>query len=97
MQRLTTRKSSTPKVIQLSPVVGFEGSDAEKDASRANGSPLPRSSMSSREGQDVSLERGVAGLGLDLGENISQSTERVTRRSSRIGKMFGRSPKDRDV
>ena len=97
MQRLSTRKSSTSKVIQLSPVGDFEDSDAEKDASRANGSPLLRSSMSSREGQGVSLERGVAGLGLDLGETISQSSERVTRRSSRIGKMFGRSPKDRDA
>lgn len=97
MQRLSTRKSSTPKLIQLSPVGDFEGSDAEKDASRANGSPSLRSSISSREGRDVSLERGVRGLGLDLGENISQSSEKVTRRSSRIGKMFGRSPKDRDV
>lgn len=98
MQRLSTRKSSTPKVIQLSPVGDLEGSDTEKDASRVNGSPLPRSSMSSREGRDVSMDRGIVGLGLDLGQTVSQPTERVTRRSSsRIGNMFGRSPKDRDV
>lgn len=98
MQRLSTRKSFTPKVIQLSPVGDLEGSDTEKNASRANGSPLPRSSMSSREGRDVSLERGISGLGLDFGESVSQPTEKLTRRSSsRIGKMFGRRPKDRDV
>ncbi|CAF9911965.1 MAG: hypothetical protein ALECFALPRED_007787 [Alectoria fallacina] len=97
MQRLSTRKSSTPTAIQLSSLGDFEGSDTEKDASLANGSPLPRSSMGSRDGRNVSLERGVAGLGLDLGESVSQSTERVTKRSSRIGKMFGRSPKERDV
>ncbi len=98
MQRISTRKPSTPKLIQLSPVGDFESSDMDKDASQATGSPLPRSSMSSREGRDVSLERGIAGLGLDLGESVSQPTGRETRRSSsRIGKMFGRSPKDRQV
>ena len=98
MQRLSTRKSSTPKVIQLSPVGDLDGSDTEKDASRANGSPLPRSSMSSRGGQDVSLERGIVGLGLDITESVSPPTEKLTRRSSsRIGKMFGRRPKDRDM
>lgn len=97
LQRLSTRKSSTPQAIQLSPVGDFEDSDTEKDTARANGSPLPHSSMSSGEGRDVSLEREAAGLGLDLGESFSQSTERVTRRSSRIGKMFGRSPKDGDA
>lgn len=96
MQRISTRKSSSPKVIQLSPVGDFEGSDAEEDASHADGSPLPRSSMNSREG-GVSLEKGIAGLGLELGENVSQPTEKAKRRSSsRIGKMFGRSPKERD-
>ena len=98
MQRLSTRKSSTPKIIQLSPVGDLEGSDTEKDARRANGSPLPRSSMSSREGRDVSLEQGIGGLGLDFGDGISQPTKRAARRSSsRIRKMFGRSPKERDV
>ncbi|KAL9074178.1 MAG: hypothetical protein Q9161_002372 [Pseudevernia consocians] len=98
MQRLSTRRSSTPKVIQLSPVGDLEGSETEKEVSRANGSPLPRLSISSREGRDVSLERGTGGLGLDLGANVPQPTERVTRRSSsRIRKMFGRSPKERDM
>lgn len=98
MQRISTRRSSTPKVIQLSPVGDLEGSETEKEASRAKGSPLPRSSMSSREGRDVSLDRDMGGLGLDLGVNVSQPTERVTSRSSgRIRKMFGRSPKDRDT
>lgn len=98
MQRLSTRKSSTPKVIQLSPVGDFDGSDTENDGSRANGSPLPRSSMSSREERNVSLDRAIAGLGLDSGESVSQPTEMVPRRSSsRIGRMFGRSPKTRDV
>ena len=99
MQRLSTRSSSTPKIIQLSPVGDLEGSDMEKEASRANGSPLPRSSMNIREGRDVSLERGIAGLGLELEESLSQPYEKVIRRSSssRIGKMFGRSPKDRHV
>lgn len=98
MQRLSTRKPSSPKVIQLSPVGDFEDSETEKDASRENGSPLPRSSISSRGEPGLSLERGIAGLGLDLGESVSQPTEKVKKRSSsRIGKMFGRSPKERDV
>ena len=96
MQRLSTRKPSTPKIIQLSPVGDFEGSDIEKDTSQANGSPLLRSSMSSREGRDISLDRDVAGLGLDLGGSVSQQIEGERRRSSsRIGKIFGRSPKER--
>ena len=95
MQRLSTRKSPTPQVIQLSPVGDSEGSDAGKEASRANGSPIARSSVSSGEGQDVSLEEGLTGLGLDLRESGSQPTDRERRRSSsRIGRMFGRSPKD---
>ena len=95
MQRLSTRKSPTPKVIQLSPVGDSEGSDAGKEASRANGSPLARSSVSSGEGLDVSLEEGLTGLGLDLRESGSQPTDKERRRSSgRIGRMFGRSPKD---
>ena len=99
LQRLSTRSSSTPKIIQLSPVGDLEVSDMEKEASHANGSPLPRSSMSSREGRDVSLERGIAGLGLELGESLSQPYERMLRRSSssRIGKIFGRSAKERHV
>ena len=98
MQRLSTRKSPTPKVIQLSPVGDSEGSDAGKEASRANGSPLARSSVSSGEGRDVSLEGGLTGLGLDLGEKGSQPIDRERRRSSsRIGRMFGRSPKDHHV
>ena len=100
MQRLSTRSSSTPKIIQLSPVGDLEGTDTEKEASRANGSPLPRSSTNSRdEGRDVSLEGGIAGLGLELGESVSPPYEKVMRRSSnsRIRKMFGRSPKDRHV
>ena len=98
MQRLSARKSSTPKVIQLSPVGDFDDSDNEAEASRANGSPLPRSSMSSREKREASLERGIVGLGLELGETVSQPTERATRRSSsRIGNFFGRSPKEREV
>lgn len=98
MQRVSTRKSPTPKVIQLSPVGDSEGSDAGKEASRANGSPLARSSVSSGEGQDVSLEGGLTGLGLDFGEKDSQPTQRERRRSSsRLGRMFGRSPKDRHV
>lgn len=97
MQRLSTRKSSTPKVIQLSPVGDFESSDTEENASRANGSPLQRSSLNSMGERAVSLERGITGLGLDLGECVSQPTEKARRRSSsRIGKMFGRSPKERD-
>ena len=97
IQRLSTRKSSTPKVIQLSPVGDFENSDIEENASRANGSPLPRSSANSMGERAVSLERGIAGLGLDFGESVSQPTEKAKRRSSsRIGKMFGRSPKERD-
>lgn len=96
MQRLSTRKSSTPRVIQLSPVGDSEGSETERNVSRANGSPLPRSSMSLREERDVSLEQGIVGLGLDLRESVSQSMERERRRSSsRMGKIFGRSPKDR--
>ena len=97
MQRLSTRKSPTPNVIQLSPVGDFEDSDAEKETSRANGSPLPRSSMSSREGRDVSVEQGIAGLGLDFGESMSRPTQVTKRSSSRIGKIFGRSPKERAV
>ena len=98
MQRLSTRKSSTPKVIQLSPVGDSEGIDTGKEASRANGSPLPRSSVNSGEGREVSVERGLAGLGLDLGGSVSRPIEREKRMSgSRIGKMFGRSPKDRRV
>ena len=98
MQRISARKSSAPNIIQLSPVGDFESSDTDKDASRVNGSPLPRPSMSSRNGRNVSLERDIAGLGLDLGDHVSQATERGTRRSSsRIGKIFGRSPKDRQV
>ena len=96
MQRVSTRNSSTSKVIQLSPVGDSEGSDTEKDVSRANGSPLPRASVSSSEGRGVSLERGTVGLGLDLGESVSQPTGREMRRSSsRIGKIFGRRPKER--
>lgn len=96
MQRLSARKSSTPKVIQLSPVT-FECSDKEEEASRANSSPLPHSLVRSGEGRDVSLEPGIAGLGLDLGESVSRPTGGVKRRSSnRIRKMFGRNPKDRD-
>lgn len=97
MQRLSTRKSSTPKTIQLSPVGDFESSDTEKDATRANGSPLPRGSMSSREGRDISLDGSVAGLGLDLRESVSHPIggERRRSSSSRIGKIFGRSPKER--
>lgn len=95
MQRLSTRKSSPRKAIPLSPVGDSEGSDIEKDASRANGSSLPRSSVSSREGRNVSSERGNVGLGLDLGASVISPIGRETRRSSsRIGKMFGRSPKD---
>ena len=98
MQRLSGRKSSTPQVIQLSPVGDFDDSDNEAEVARANGSPLPRSSMSSREKREASLERGIVGLGLELGETVSQPTERATRRSSnRIGKIFGRSPKERQV
>ena len=98
MQRLSTRKPPTPNVIQLSPVGDSEGSDAGKEASRANGSPLARSSMSSGEGRDVSREGGLTGLGLDLGEKGSQPIEKERRRSSsRIGRMFGRSPKDHHV
>ena len=98
MQRVSTRKSPTPKVIQLSPVGDSEGSDAGKGASRVQGSPLARSSVSSGEGGDVSLEGGLTGLGLDLGEHESQPTARGRRRSnSRLGRMFGRSPKDRHV
>lgn len=98
MQRLSGRKSSTPKVIQLSPVGDFDDSDNEAEVARANGSPLPRSSMSSREKREASLERGIVGLGLELGETVSQPAERATRRSSnRIGKIFGRSPKERHV
>ena len=96
MRRVSTQRSPTPKVIQLSPVGDSEGSDTGKDASRANGSPLPRSSVSSGEVRDVSLERGMVGLGLDLGESVSQPTGKERRRSSgRIGRMFGRSPKER--
>ena len=91
MQRVSTRKSATPKATSLSPVGDFEGSDTEGDTSRANGSPLPRCG---EEGK-VSLERGNVGLGLDLGKSVSSPIARETRRSScRIGKMFGRSPKD---
>ena len=97
MQRLSTRKSTTPNVIQLSPVGDFEDSDAEKETSRANGSPLPRSSMSSREGRDVSVEQGIAGLGLDFGESMSRPTQVTKRSSSRIGKIFGRSANERAV
>ena len=98
MQRVSTRKPPTPKVIQLSPVGDFEISDTEKDASLANGSPLPRSSTSSREERDISLERGITGLGFDQGNMSTQLSEGVKRRSSRrIGKMFGRSPKGYDV
>lgn len=96
MQRLSTRQSSPRKAIPLSPVGDSEGSDMEKDASRANGSSLPHLSVSSRDGRDVSSERGSAGLGLDLGASVSSPIGRETRRrsGSRIGKMFGRSPKD---
>ena len=98
MQRLSGRKSSTPKVVQLSPVGDFDDSDNEEGVSRANGSPLQRSSMSSREKREASLERGMVGLGLGLGETVSQPTERARRRSSsRIRKIFGRSPKEREV
>ena len=98
MRRVSTRKSPTPKVIQLSPVGDSEGSDAGKEASLVKGSPLARSSVSSGEGGDVSLEGGLTGLGLDLGKNESQPTEKERRRSSsRLGRMFGRSPKDRHV
>ena len=98
MQRLSGRKSSTPKVIQLSPLGDFDDSDNEEGVSRSTGSPLPRSSMSSREKREASLERGIAGLGLELGATVSQPTERATRRSSsRIRKIFGRSPKEREV
>ena len=98
MQRLSTRKSPTPKVIQLSPVGDSEGSDTGKKASRANGSPLARSSVGSGEGRDVSLEGDLTGLGLDLGGNGSQPTGRERKRSnSRIGRVFSRNPKDRHV
>ena len=99
MQRVSTRQTSTPsKVIQLSPVGDSEGSDTEKDASRANGSPLPRSTVTSSEGRGVSLERETVGLGLDFGESVSQPTGREMRRSSsRIGKIFGRRPKERHI
>ena len=96
MQRLSTRKSPPSKVIQLSPVGDSEGNDTGNKASRANGSPLARSSVSSGEEPDVSLEGGLTGLGLNLGENVSQPTERERRRSnSKIGRMFGRNPKGR--
>ena len=98
MQRLSGRKSSTPKVVQLSPVGDFDDSDNEERESRANGSPLPRLSMSSRDNREASLERGIVGLGLGLGDTVPQPTERARRRSSsRIRKFFGRSPKEREV
>ena len=97
MQRISTRNSSTPKATQLSPVGDLEDSNVEKDVSRADGSPMPRSSMGSSGGRSVSLERGIAGLGLNLGERKPRPTEVTKRSSSRIGKMFGRSPKEREV
>ena len=98
MQRISAHTPSPSKVMALSPVGDFKGSDTEKGMPRADGSPLLRSSMSSMEGRDNSLERGIAGLGLDLGESASQPTDARPRRSnSRIGKIFGRSPKDRHL
>lgn len=96
MQRISTRKSSPRKAIPLSPVGDSEGSEVVKDASRANGSSLPRSSVNSREGRNVSSEGGEVGLGLDLGASVSSPVAKETRRrsSSRIGKMFSRSPKE---
>jgi len=104
MRRVTSRKSSTKRHSQLSPVGASEGSETErssmdmsfsshermrnKDLSRTAGSPLQPRDPSYEDSRDLPLSP-VISSGQDQPKEASVSTEASTKRPTRLRKMFG--------
>ena len=90
MQRISSRRSSTNKRTELSPVGDEDGSEAERETSRAAGSPLQRRASRFKKRGSIALERAVTGLA--LGEPRSYDDGMIGK-SSRLGRLFSHSTK----